>query len=454
MAHHQRVAHNHFLGYLEGKNTYHTHLYNWHRQGLKDDTSHINTLTSTFVKPGDYIYMFPTVRQALEVGLEGWDELAQMKKVDYHYPYPHIRTNEKYGHGIIKLVNGSRIIFGGVDDTRYRGLSLQGCVISEAASMDCRPVLGGTINAALTRTGGWKIIQSTPLGKNHFYQLYNQALEDPEHCFVSTINADDSGLVSPERLEQTRTDCIQAADGNQTEGEAYFQREMYCSFEVSGLGQIYSADLIKASTTRINYDSEHPLYVALDLGFRDATAAVFFQYIHGSWHIIDCYEDWNQTTEQYIADILAKAPVTPTAILPWDGNIKRDNATTTHADIYRNHGFRVIQLKAVPVLEGISAVRREFPMIKIDQISSDKLITALNNYNWRMNASKELPSKPEHSQYSHLCDALRYMVAAKDQVKGQQPDYTNIPPQYRRTAGRRQRGRSNRSIVDNWRPSL
>lgn len=135
-------------------------LYELFIEGLKSDTA-------------DVYYVAPTFEQGKRIM---WRIMKEIGKGLIEWAHENTAT--------IRLVNGRQIFICGSDrpDT-LRGVPMAYCVLDEYASM--KPLVWEEIvRPALMDVKGSALFIGTPAGKNHFYDLYMKALEDPEwSCF-------------------------------------------------------------------------------------------------------------------------------------------------------------------------------------------------------------------------------------------------------------------------------
>ena len=107
----------------------------------------------------------------------------------------------------IQLVNGSTIELKGTEDpNRLRGVSLDYCVIDEAAEVKLEELWGEIVRPALADKQGGAMFIGTPKGKgNPFYDMYVQAHTTPDwHAWQYTTI--DGGFVKPEEIEAAKND--------------------------------------------------------------------------------------------------------------------------------------------------------------------------------------------------------------------------------------------------------
>lgn len=167
----------------------------------------------------------------------------------------------------IELSNGSIIKLIGINNVdKLVGAGLNGVVFDEYAVLN--PASIELVTAMLAETGGWRVMISTPRGKNHFYDEYNFALAHPEfalannmHCGMPEVAqhmAD--GFLEQERLK------ITSKYGN----DALWQQEYMTSWISPNSGSVFGAltKIMKdeGRVAPLSADIEQPFYTAWDLG--------------------------------------------------------------------------------------------------------------------------------------------------------------------------------------------
>lgn len=140
-----------------------------------------------------YGYIAPLYRQGKVIA---WDLLKHLTR-----PLPDTKINEAELR--VDLAGERRIqIFGADNPDALRGLYLDGVVFDEFAQMQPR-VWSEVVRPALADRQGWSTFISTPLGKNHFHDLYQQAQNDPV-WHSAMYRVEDTGILSPEELASAR----------------------------------------------------------------------------------------------------------------------------------------------------------------------------------------------------------------------------------------------------------
>jgi phage terminase large subunit-like protein len=161
----------------------------------------------------------------------------------------------------IKLVNGAVISLKGADRPEtMRGVSLKFVVLDEYADM--KPsVFEQILRPALADLKGKSLFIGTPMGRNHFYELYNYGEKNDDKEYKSWhFTSFDNPLLDPKEIEAAKKSMSSFA----------FRTEFMASFEAAS-GGIFKEEWIKI-------DEEEPkdgrYFVAVDLaGFENVAAA-------------------------------------------------------------------------------------------------------------------------------------------------------------------------------------
>lgn len=160
----------------------------------------------------------------------------------------------------IRLINGRKIQIKGSDrpDT-LRGVGISFVVLDEYATM--KPAVWDTIiRPALSDVKGAALFIGTPDGKNHFYDLYVQAMEWTDwECF--TFRSVDNPTLDPMEILQAQSTLSSAA----------FRQEYEANFEAGG-GGIFKEEWIQ-------YEDKEPnegfYYISVDpAGYEEVANAV------------------------------------------------------------------------------------------------------------------------------------------------------------------------------------
>ena len=198
-------------------------------------------------KQGQVFYVAPTQGQARDIM---WQTLLEVG-------HPVIKASH-INNLQITLINGTKISLKGADRPEtMRGVSLKYLVMDEYADMKPE-VWEQILRPALTDQKGQALFIGTPMGRNHFYDLYKLAgLEEHDTYESWHFTSYDNPLLDPTEIDMAKKQMSSFA----------FRQEFMASFEAQG-SDIFNEDWIKMGTEE---PSEGDYYVAIDMaGFEDA----------------------------------------------------------------------------------------------------------------------------------------------------------------------------------------
>lgn len=199
---------------------------------------------------GNVWYVAPTQGQARDIM---WQTL-----LDLGHP---VIEGSHVNNLQIKLVNGAMISLKGADRPEtMRGVSLRFVVLDEYADM--KPaVFEQILRPALADLKGKALFIGTPMGRNHFYELYQYGANSQDKDYKSWhFTSFDNPLLDPKEIETAKKSMSSFA----------FRTEFMASFEAAS-GGIFKEDWVK-------YDENEPTdgryFIAVDLaGFENVAFA-------------------------------------------------------------------------------------------------------------------------------------------------------------------------------------
>ena len=180
----------------------------------------------------DVFYIGPTFQQAKDIM---WSMLKELLDGTELIEQTHENT------ATMTLVNGRRISLKGSDrpDT-LRGIGLSYVVLDEYASMKVE-VWEQIIRPTLADVKGGALFIGTPAGKNHFYDIWQEAKDEKKEDWEAfQYTSIDNPILDPEEIKTARDTMSTQA----------FRQEFEASF-VSFTGGIFKQEWIK-------YDKEEP----------------------------------------------------------------------------------------------------------------------------------------------------------------------------------------------------
>ena len=203
----------------------------------------IEGLTTT---KGHVFYVAPTQGQARDIM---WQTLLEVGNP--------VIVSSHVNNLQIKLVNGATIALKGADRPEtMRGVSLKFLVMDEYADMKPE-VWEQILRPALADQKGSAMFIGTPMGRNHFYELFTYASISKDETFVGYhFTSFDNPLLDP--------DEIRAAEKSMSAFS--FRQEFMASFEAHG-SELFKEDDVKFSEEE---PKDGDYYIAVDLaGFAD-----------------------------------------------------------------------------------------------------------------------------------------------------------------------------------------
>lgn len=284
----------------------------------------------------------------------------------------------------------------------YEGVDI--CWIEEAQTVSSRSwdVLIPTIR----KEGSEIWISFNPeLETDPTYQRF--IIHSPENAQVQKINWSDNPWF-PETLRLEK-DALKARDP-----EAYnMVWEGVCRQTVDGA--IFAKEMQMAELTgritRVPYDATKPVHAIFDLGWSDATAVWFLQFIGMETRLIRYFETNQETMSSILSKLQGFGYMYDTMWLPHDAENKTlaGNGRSIE-EIVRNLGFKTRIIPKVPIVDSINAARTIFSNCYFDRENCEEGLQALRHYRYEVDPDTKMFSRtPLHDQYSHGADAFRYI---------------------------------------------
>lgn len=197
---------------------------------------------------GHVFYVAPTQGQARDIM---WNTLLELG-------HPVI-TSSHINNLQIKLINGATIsLKGGDRPETMRGVSLKYLVLDEYA--DIKPsVWEEILRPALADQKGSAMFIGTPMGRNHFYELFKYAemTDDPTYK-AWHFTSYDNPLLDPEEIDVAKKSMSSYA----------FRQEFMASFEAKG-SEMFKEEWVQVAD-KASFEGDY--YIAIDLaGFQDVS---------------------------------------------------------------------------------------------------------------------------------------------------------------------------------------
>ena len=349
-----------------------------------------------------YAYLSPLYRQAKQVA---WDWLQR-----FTAPIPGTLVNQAELR--VDLPTGARIqLLGAEQPNTLRGVYLDGVVLDEYAQM-APSAWSEVLRPALSDRQGWAIFIGTPMGRNHFYDLYQMA-GSAESWGRALFAVQDTQLIPESELANARL----------TMSEAEYRQEFECSWDSPMPGAVYKAEMTvierEHRITAVPYLPEYPVSTAWDIGPAH-TAIWWFQQVLDAVHVIDyaegagSLEHWVRLVQNkpYIYDH-AKLGLTHTKLEMHYG--PHDLEQQDYATGKTRYGAALemgLQFRVLPrgrIEDGIETGRRLLRAARFHADTCEAGINALRSYRYDWNdQAQTYRVTPRHDWASHGADAWRY----------------------------------------------
>ena len=255
---------------------------------------------------------------------------------------------------------------------------------------------------------------NTPRGRNHFYNLYNFALESPD-WFAYKLTIEDTKHITVEQVKKEAKEdaAIEGIEGDIS--DEMILQEYYCDFNRGIEGSIYCKYIDKMNLngqiTYVPYQVGFPVNTSWDIGVSDATCIIWFQCIGTLVHIIECYSNTGQGLEHYAKVIHSKDYVYGHHFAPFDIAVKEWGSGQTRIEKAKELGIRFKTATRVSIEDGIEATRSAFSKIWIDEVKCKPLLKSLEAYRYEFDEkNKRYRDNPCHDWSSHYSDCMRYLA--------------------------------------------
>ena len=348
----------------------------------------INALES---ERGHVFYVAPTQGQARDIM---WQTLLELG-------HPVI-TSSHINNLQIKLINGATISLKGSDRPEtMRGVALKFLVMDEYADMKPE-VFEQILRPALADQKGTALFIGTPMGRNHFYELYKYAELDDDPTYKSWhFTSYDNPLLDPEEIDVAKKSMSSYA----------FRQEFMASFEARG-SEMFKEEWVQFTESPEDGD----YYVSIDLaGFEevnkkktknsklDETAIAVVKVCQsGQWHVENIIHGrWELAeTARKIFEVVRDYRPIATGI---EKGIARQAVVSPLTDLMKRYGmfFRIDELT-----HG-NKKKTDRVMWALQGRFENGFIT-LNKGNWNSRFLDQLFQFPDPLTHDDLVDALAY----------------------------------------------
>lgn len=407
---------------VTGKSNVRNFLQVWHRRAGKDKVDIADVVPSRLIEDPCLVkFVYPT----LVMGRENlWDGMGSdgFRYTD-HIPDT-IRGGEPNQATMkIPIFNGSLFQISGSDrPDKLRGGNPKMLVFSEWAEQD--PYAWDVVEPILRENDGIAIFNTTPKGDNHARALFDYAKNNP-NWYVELLTAEDTGIWTPQELENIRADIILRFSANgrsESEAVAYFDQEYMCSFKSPVIGSYYGAAISKAEkegrVTSVPYVQSIPVDTWWDLGIDDSMTIWFAQYVGQEIHLIDYYENSGEGLGHYAQILQERGYIYGRHFGPHDIKVRELGTGKSRLEVAHALGIRFEAGPQLDIDEGINAARMMFSQCWFDAKKCFRGINAIKNYRKEWDEkNKVFRTMPKHDWASHGADAFRTGAVGYRKIK-------------------------------------
>jgi phage terminase large subunit len=181
---------------------------------------------------------------------------------------------------------------------------------------------------------------------------------------------------------------------------------------------------------RVPFDPSKPVHAVFDLGWSDATAIWFLQFVGMETRLLRYMEDNQKTISYYLAQLQTFGYHYDTLWLPHDAENKTLAAAgKSIEEIVRAAGYKTRIIPRVPIADSINAARTVFNNCWFDREACAEGLTCLRHYRYEVDPETGGFSKsPLHDHYSHGADAFRYIGLMVNEPKQRKKQVTFTLP--------------------------
>lgn len=321
----------------------------------------------------------------------------------------------------ITLHNGSIIqIIGANDATKTLiGTNPKLIIFSEFGSMINGKEAFSLVRPIIAANGGKIIIVSTPRGRNHLWELYENCKTLPDWYVEHNTTEGPNGLhhIAEDVLAQEKAQM----------DPGLFEQEYNCSWTKGISGQVFGWQLEQMiQEERICHVPWLPdtlVNVSMDIGVRDSTSILWYQVVNDGQtvRIIDSYSNNNLGLDHYVK-VLQDKPYryNPDGYYAPHDMAVRDWSTGAQPRFVtaQNLGIDFTILPQMGFQDSIDKARLAFNRVWIDEKKCKGFIASLENYRYEWNEERQdYSDKPVRNFATHYADAYRYLAQSLELTK-------------------------------------
>lgn len=196
-------------------------------------------------------------------------------------------------------------------------------------------------------------------------------------------------------------------------------------FDTRRSGAIYAKQIDAARkegrVTKVPYDPSTEVFTTWDLGFGDATAIWWLQFVGRELRWLEYYENSGEQLGHYAQIVKAKPYnyMRHGAYLPHDGGAGNIRGDSVSKQLTALGVPNQVLPRESDIMPGIESLRQTLAFSVFDYEKCRDGIHALENYAYEWDDERQVfKNKPKHDWSSHCADAARYAARASQNLKG------------------------------------
>jgi phage terminase large subunit len=313
--------------------------------------------------------------------------------------------------------NGTKFIFKGIKQNIGSIKSFEDVDIvwnEEAEGTSQKSI--DTLYPTIRKPGSQIITSFNP--KNSTDPIYIETVinHDPSEAYLCKVSYLDNPWIDQEFIK--RAEKIKATD-----------LELYEHIYLGGLdnrnsGTVYGKQMSRARDERritsVPYDPSCEVFTAWDLGFADATAIWWLQFVGRELRWIDYYENCGEQLDHY-AKVIKSKPYNYLKnghFLPHDGGAGNIRGDSVSAQLNSLGIQNQVLEREQDITPGIELLRQTIAFSVFDKEKCSQGIRALEHYHFLYDEERQrFKDKPNHDWSSNGADSGRYASRAAGIIK-------------------------------------
>lgn len=188
-------------------------------------------------------------------------------------------------------------------------------------------------------------------------------------------------------------------------------------------GAVYAKQITQAREnnriTIVPYDPSCEVFTAWDLGYGDATAIWWCQYVGRELRWLDYYENSGEQLDHYVQIVKSKPYNYDTHYLPHDGGHGNIRGESVSNQLFTMGLKNIVLEREQDINAGIELLRQTLAFSVFDKEKTHEGIKALESYHYEWDDNRQSFKKsPLHDWSSNGADSARYAARAASMRKG------------------------------------